>query len=104
MEKAGVRLASLADAILTLNATSGSERRPHHASLGAEGGAGDDGALGAGDEGHNAGDFLGLLEAFQKRTGACPFKELLFHLRGGHAALPGNEIPGAPGGGGAGQY
>jgi hypothetical protein len=25
-------------------------------------------------------------------------------LRGGHAALPGNEIPGAPGGGGAGQY
>ena len=51
------------------------ERRPHHASFGAEGGAVDDGALGAGDEGYDGGDFFGLLEAFQERAGARFFEK-----------------------------
>jgi len=37
--------------------------RPHHASFGAEGGTVGDGALRAGDEGHDGGDFFGLLGA-----------------------------------------
>jgi hypothetical protein len=53
------------------------ERGPHHASLGAEGGAVDDGALVAGDESYDGGDFFGLLEAFQERTGANLLKQFL---------------------------
>jgi hypothetical protein len=51
------------------------EHRPHHASLGAEGGAVDDGALGAGHEGYDCRDFFGFFEAFQERTGARFFKK-----------------------------
>lgn len=42
------------------------ERRPHQASFSANGGAVDDGALVAGDEGYDCGDFFGRLEAFQE--------------------------------------
>jgi hypothetical protein len=41
----------------------------------------------AGDEGDDGGNFLGLLEAFQERTGAHLFKEFLFQLRGGSLLL-----------------
>ena len=68
-------------------AARGLERRSHPASFGAEGGAVDDGALVAGDEGDDGGNFLGLLEAFQERTGAHLFKEFLFQLRGGSLLL-----------------
>ena len=53
-----------------LFAAGGLKRGAHRASLGAEGGAVDDGALGAGDEGYDGRDFFGLLEALQERTGA----------------------------------
>ena len=68
------------------------EHRPHHAALGSQGGAVDDGALGAGDEGHDGPDFLGFLEALQERTGAHLFKELLLNLRGGHVLLAGQVL------------
>ena len=65
------------------------DRGPYHAAFGAEGGAVNDGALGAGDEGYDGGHFLGLLEAFQQGTEAQSLKEFFSYLRGGYALLTG---------------
>jgi len=93
LEEAGVRLASLADATLTLDRAGGLKRGAHHASFGAEGGAVDDGALGAGDEGYDCRHFLGLLEALQERTGANPYQRILFPLTQQSRPTVGQAIP-----------